>query len=390
MAAGRIYNMTCPSKIVIIRSTYRPYGGVERVALSMINGLLKKGVEITLLTAPRQPWPVSDANLNIIPVGISRGHRFVQAWLFNHCVNRYLSSHKTAFVLSLDKVTNYTHLHAGGGTHRTFLRIKNQYQGKLSRFLNKLSLFHNYIKYVEKKGFNNPRLIKVRCNSKMVMDVIQRDYTVPSEKLVLVHSGIRWKDMEDFFLKRQQFGNALCQDHCIDPQWKCLLFLGSGFLNKGLDIAIRGLGAMPADYHLIVVGKGSIGRFQKLITDMGLQSRIHFLGPKPDGWRYASFCNALVLPSQYDPFGGAAAEGHAMGLPVLVSDKTGYADRVIHGENGVILETPMTAERIENAFRVLTRLIECPVRTPEELRSHARNVDDDVILEKLLENFLTV
>jgi hypothetical protein len=69
---------------------------------------------------------------------------------------------------------------------------------------------------------------------------------------------------------------------------------------------------------------------------------------------------------------------------------TGYADWVIHGENGVILETPMAAEGIERAFKVLTRLIECPVRTPEELRSCARNVDDDVILEKLLENFLTV
>jgi UDP-glucose:(heptosyl)LPS alpha-1,3-glucosyltransferase len=380
--------MTYPRNLVMIRSTYRPFGGVERVALSLINGLLKKGVEVTLLTAPNQHWPVSNAGLKIIPVGISRGHRFVQAWFFNRGVNRYLSGQTCDCVLSLDKVTNFTHLHAGGGTHRTFLKIKRQYQNPLSRWLTALSLFHRYILYVEKKGFNRSGLVKVRCNSKMVMDVIQRDYHVPSEKLVLVHSGIRWLDMEACFLQRKEIGTLLRRENQIEPQWKCLLFLGSGFLNKGLDIAIRGLATMPADYHLVVVGKGASGRFVRLAAGLGIDTRVHFLGPQPDGWRYASFCSALVLPSQYDPFGGAAAEGHAMGLPVLVSDKTGYADWVTHGENGIIIKTPMAGSRIERAFKALTRLIEHPVRTAVELRNHARNVDDDVILVKLLDNFL--
>ncbi len=382
--------MAYPKKIVVIRSTYRQFGGVERVALSLINGLLKNGVEVTLLTVPHQHWPVSDPKLKIVSVGVSRGHRFVQAWLFNRGVNRYLSCHNSPCVLSLDKVTRYTHLHAGGGTHRSFLNIKARYQSQLSRILDKLSLFHNFILYVEKKGFENPGLVKVRCNSRMVMDVIRQDYHVAPEKLVLVHSGIRWQDMEESFLKRETIGNGLRRDNHIDPQWKCLLFLGSGFLNKGLDIAIRGLSTMSADYHLIVVGKGNTGRFLRQAGALGLEKRVHFIGPKPDGWRYASFCSAVVLPSQYDPFGGAAAEGHAMGLPVLVSDKTGYMDWVVHGENGVIIKTPMTAGRIGEAFKVLAQLIETPRHTPQELRDHARNVDDDVILDKLFKNFLAV
>ena len=200
--------MTRPPKIVIIRSTYRPFGGVERVALSLINGLLDRGVTVTLLTAPRQRWPLSDSRLTIVPVGISRGHRLVQAWLFNYCVNRYLARHKSECVFSLDKVTHFTHLHAGGGTHRTFLNIKNQYENKLSRWSNRFSLFHNYILHVEKKGFEHPRLVKVRCNSKMVMDVIGRDYHVAPEKLVLIYSGIRWRDMGGRF-----FETNTCRQH---------------------------------------------------------------------------------------------------------------------------------------------------------------------------------
>jgi len=382
--------MTCSADIVMVRSTYRSFGGVERVALSLIRGLLNRGLKLTLLTQPRQDWPISDPRLKIVPLGVSRGNRLIQAWLFNQGVNRYLSHHNCACVLSLDKVTRFTHLHAGGGTHRTFLSTKGRYQSRLARLFTKVSLFHHFILYVEKRGFENPGLVKVRCNSKMVMDGIQKDYGVSPEKLVLVHSGIRWQEMQDAFEHRAQLGRELLGKSHLNPRWQYLLFLGSGFRNKGLDIAIRGLQAMPAAYHLAVVGKGESSRFRRLAACLGLSSRVHFLGPKPDGWRYASFCRAVVLPSQYDPFGGAAAEGHAMGLPVLVSDRTGYADWVTHGQNGIIIETPMTADRIDPAFRELAQIIETPVCSPDDLRNHARNVDDDVILEKLLKTFLPV
>lgn len=380
--------MTYPVEIVLVRSTYASFGGVERVALSLITGLLQRGVKVRVLTMPRQPWPLSDSQLNIIPLGISRGHRLVKAWVFNQAVNRYLSANPCDCIFSLDKVTRFTHLHAGGGTHKTFLKIKRRYSSAIARLLLNFSLFHRYMIHLERKGFENPELKKVRCNSQMVMDIIAHDYGVDPEKMVLVHSGIRWKEMQSTFVNRDEVGQALCDEHGIDPRWTSLLFLGSGFLHKGLDIAIRGLSIMPSTYHLVVVGKGAPRPYHRLATRLGLDGRVHFLGPQPKGWRYGSFCKAVVLPSQYDPFGGASAEGHAMGLPVLVSDKTGYADWVIPGENGVILKTPISTKGIKDAFSELVHLIEHPVRTPEELRDHARNVDDDVILDKLLEEFL--
>lgn len=121
---------------------------------------------------------------------------------------------------------------------------------------------------------------------------------------------------------------------------------------------------------------------------LGITERVHFLGPQPDGWRYATLWKALVLPSQYDPFGGAAAEGHAMGVPVLVSDKTGYSDMVLHGQNGVIMKTPMHKQHIDDAFTQLLSLIEKPQWTADQFRAHSRQVYDDVILERLLREFI--
>ena len=79
-----------------------------------------------------------------------------------------------------------------------------------------------------------------------------------------------------------------------------------------------------------------------------------------------------------------------MGIPVLVSDKTGYCDAVTHGQNGIILKTPMVDTAIGRAFVELHALIDNPQWTAEQLREHARQVDDDVILEMLLEDFLAI
>ena len=79
-----------------------------------------------------------------------------------------------------------------------------------------------------------------------------------------------------------------------------------------------------------------------------------------------------------------------MGIPALVSDKTGYVDGVTHGQNGVVLKTPMTASAVRRAFADLHDMIENPPWTAEQLREHARHVDDDVVLERLLEEFLSV
>jgi len=376
-------------QIVIIRSNYSAFGGVERVALSLINGLLQKGVHVTLLTLPGQRWPVDEKNLKIVQVGIGRGNRLLQAWSFNHGVNAYLQGCTVATILSLDKVTGFTHLHAGGGTHKTFLNLRRRYSSAIGHLLRCISPFHHYLLHVEKIGFQSPKLVRVRCNSQMVKEDVQREYGVPAEKLVVIHSGIRWKAMSNSFADKERLTQALCQKHSIDPTWKSLLFLGSGFDRKGLDIAIKGLSLMPPAYHLIVVGKGTTRDYIRLASRIGVGRRVHFLGPQPDGWRYAAFCKAMVLPSQYDPFGGAAAEGHAMGVPVLVSDKTGYADWIVNGVNGVIIPTPMAHPQIRAAFEDLHVLIEKPLWTPEMLREHARQVDDDLILEKLLREFIS-
>lgn len=374
-------------QILIIQSTYSPYGGVERVALNVIKGLLSRRVRVTLLTLPNQHWPVEDERLRTVPLGFPRGHRLLTAWTFNAAVSKYLDDNKIDCIFSFDRVPRFTHFHAGGGTHKTFLRIKSAYSGAFSRALRRFSPFHRYTLQVEKKGFENPLLRKVRCISQLVKEDIQKDYNVSTDKLMVIPSGIRWQAMGEVFDARGVVAGQLRLKHQIDPQWRCLLFLGRGFARKGLDIAIRGLKALAPVYHLLVVGQDAVRPYMRLSTALGLQDRVHFLGAQPDGWRYCTLCQALVLSSRYEPMGGAAAEAHAMGIPVLISDKTGYRDFVIP-ENGIILKSSGDESAIEGAFARLAEMIEAPLWSPAQLREHVRQLDDAVVLDRLLNEFL--
>lgn len=378
------------AKMALIRSSYSAYGGVERTTLSIIKALLKANVKVTLLTWPYQSWPVSHKNLEVVQLGSHRGSRFWRAWLFNRAVSKYLLNNPFDCIFSLDRVSQFTHLHAGGGTHKAFLKIKNENSNAIKRIFRKTSPFHAYTLYLEKKGFANPKLRKVRCNSNLVKNDIRQDYHVDQDKLQVIYSSIDWKGIGAFFNQRSVIANELCKEHNIDPEWNCLLFLGSGFSRKGLDTAIKGLHVLPESYHLLIVGNGSQRPYLRQASKLGLFRRVHFLGAQEKGWRYASICKALVLPSRYDPFGGAAAEAQAMGLLVLVSDKTGYVDWVMPDNSGVILESPMTKDKIQNAFKELIQLIETPKMTPTEIREHNKNLDNDVISEKLMREFLEI
>ena len=381
---------TTTKRIAIIRSSYSDFGGVERTALSIIKGLLARGMKVTLLTFPAQNWPAEHENLQLVPLGANRGNRFFKAWMFNRAVDRYLSGHSFRHIFSFDKVTQFTHLHAGGGTHKTFLQIKNKNSNAVVRIFRKASFFHAYTLYIEKKGFSNPRLKRIRCNSELVKNDILRNYRVDEGKLQVIHSSIDWKEIGIAFQQKSAIAKELCRRHDISQGWQCLLFLGSGFSRKGLGIAIEGLGALPESYHLLVVGKGSRSKYLRQISKLGLSARVHFLGAQEKGWRYASICKAMILTSFYEPFGGAAAEAQAMGLPVLISDKNGYMDWVISGKNGLILESPMTRGRIRNAFMELVELIEHPNMTPEQIRQHVKDLDNEAILEKLIGDFLEI
>ena len=377
-----------PKKIALVRSSYSPYGGAEGLTLDILFYLLEMDKKICLLTWPNQKWPLNHPNLQIITLGHYRGHRLWRLWSFEHFVKKYLASNFFECVFSLDLVSQYTHVHAGGGSHKTFLKVKNESSSYFERIYHKFSLFHMYTIHLQKKGFSNPIVKKIHCCSQMVADDINTDYQVSRDKIQIIYNGINWERIGVTYRQRAETGNKIFEKHKLNSEHNWLLFLGSGFTRKGLDIAIKGLYFLPESYHLMVVGSGNYRLFLKQAPKLGVGKRVHFIGPQKEGWRFAAACKALILPSRYEPFGLAAAKAHAMGLPVLVSDRTGYSELVLEGENGVILKRPMREDHIQHAFDQIQQLIKYPQMTATEIRDRVEELDNQNILRTLINEFL--
>jgi UDP-glucose:(heptosyl)LPS alpha-1,3-glucosyltransferase len=377
-----------PKHIALIRSGYSPFGGIEMHALSLMNKLLNHDVQIDLLTLPHQNWPIGHPNLTVVELGLNKGNRLFQSWIFNRSVGKYLTGRSFHCVFSMDQVDSCTHIHAGGGSHKSFLQIKNQGSSPISRLFRKFSLFHNYILSLEKKAFTDDALQKIRCCSTMVKQDISKHYQIPENKMIVIHNGIDWSGIGSVFEDRIRIKNELQKKHAFHPDWKMILFLGSGFFRKGLDIAIRGLQYMRDDFHLLVIGKGSPKAFLQLASRIGVENRVHILGPQEKGWQYASTCKGFVLPSRYEPFGRAAAEAQSMGIPALVSDRTGYAELIQDKTNGIVMNFPDTDIEIQRSFRDFDHLINNPVLSADDIRNQIAHLDDESVVKTLIRDFL--
>ncbi|MCG8684975.1 MAG: glycosyltransferase family 4 protein [Desulfobacterales bacterium] len=117
-----------------------------------------------------------------------------------------------------------------------------------------------------------------------------------------------------------------------------ILFVGSAFQRKGLD---RLIPAITHDMRLFIVGKGDhIPRFKKMAREHHHGQQISFEGITDNVIKYYALADVVVLPSRSEAFGMSVLEGMACGLPVIVSDNSGIADLIQHGDNGFLMKMP--------------------------------------------------
>jgi glycogen synthase len=113
---------------------------------------------------------------------------------------------------------------------------------------------------------------------------------------------------------------------------KIVLYLGRLAAMKGVDTFLRAAARVLAEEPaplFVVAGEGpEFGRLLMLAAHLGLSDRVLFLGKVTDEERTLLLASAsvFVLPSVVEPFGIAAAEAMAAGIPTIVSKTSGIAE----------------------------------------------------------------
>lgn len=131
---------------------------------------------------------------------------------------------------------------------------------------------------------------------------------------------------------------------------KLILYAGRLEWRKGIETLVRAIHSLTEqweDIALYIIGGGStkiskkldndeLSRLHKVIKDLGLQNRIHFLGAKPQTQmaQYYAAADACAVPSYYEPFGIVPIEAMGCGTPVVASRTGGMQYTVEDGVSG--------------------------------------------------------
>lgn len=107
---------------------------------------------------------------------------------------------------------------------------------------------------------------------------------------------------------------------------------------KGHQYLIEAFDSVPENAQLAIAGDGSLREsLEKIATQLGLESRIHFLGRVDDMPSFYQAIDVFVLPSLQEGMPLSPLEAQACNVPVIVTN-TGAASETVCPESGLLVE----------------------------------------------------
>jgi UDP-glucose:(heptosyl)LPS alpha-1,3-glucosyltransferase len=326
--------VSASQRIALVRQRYNAFGGAERFIERALASLEQLGAEVTLIA---REWGDAGARkvIRVNPPYIGSLWRDAG---FARAARAAWTRERFDLVQSHERIPGCDIYRAGDGVHRQWLDYRLAGASRLERSKVRANPYHRYVCKVERSLFEHPRLRAVICNSRMVLADVARHFRIAQDKLHVIYNGI---DLEHFHprhraaLRGQARSDLGCEEKDI-----LFAFVGSGFERKGLECAIAALArAGDERMRMVVAGRDRAAtRFAAHARAAGVGERVKLLGGVDDVRPLYAAADCFILPTLYDPFPNAALEALAMGLPVIVSRRSGAAELVRAGENGWVCE----------------------------------------------------
>lgn len=315
--------MTASKLLRILQiSSARSIGGGERHLIDLIKGLVRRGHDLYVALSP--PSPLRERLVEILP----------EENLFNAPMRNSLdifSAHKLDHFIRENKI-EIVHAHLGRDYSLAALAIRKS-KAKLiitRHVLFPLNCFHK---------FALSKTARVIAVSKAVERNLIEQKIFSAEKIRVVPNGIDFEKFDtgtndaDRIFFRQQLN--LSEDS---------LLIGSiGELKplKGHESLLRAAAKLVQCFdniHFVIAGEGESRKdFERLVHELKVKNRVHFLGWLEDVGPMLRAIDVFVSASHSESFGLAIIEAMACGAAVVTTKTEGASEVVEDKKAGLIV-----------------------------------------------------
>jgi len=123
---------------------------------------------------------------------------------------------------------------------------------------------------------------------------------------------------------------------------------------KAFDVTLDALAATPGAY-LWIAGAGPLeAELKRQASDLGIASRVRWLGWRDDPGRLLRTADICVFPSRVEPFGNVIIAAWAHGTPVVTANATG-PEWLVRNEEDALLVPRDNAPAVADAIARLTQ-----------------------------------
>lgn len=137
--------------------------------------------------------------------------------------------------------------------------------------------------------------------------------------------------------------------------------------------------ALPNSAHLLIAGSGPLeAQLRQLSRELGIESRVCFLGFDPNILRWMQAADGFVLSSCWEGLPMALLEAAACALPAVATDVPGTREVIIDGDTGLLSVQGSAASLAE----AMTRMMHASAVDRDAMGARARqHVIDQFSLE---------
>jgi UDP-glucose:(heptosyl)LPS alpha-1,3-glucosyltransferase len=326
---------------------YFPHGGLERDMMAIATGCHQRGCSIRVYTqswrGDRPDW--LDVRLLTCRAWTNHG----KARRFAEQVAQSLAGDPADLVVGFNKMPGLDVYYAADGCYAARVAARR------SHLVRRTGRYRRYRAF-EKAVFEPASRTQILVISQPQAELFVQTYGTQRHRLHPLPPNVSrdrrpGPDAEATRASlRHEFGLAAGDS--------LMLAIGSKFITKGVDRAIRALASLDAARRrhalLLVVGGDSPAPMMRLARRLGVAGRVRFVGARDDVARFLAGADLLLHPARHENTGTVIVEALAAGLPSIVSGTCGYASYVEKAAAGWVLQEPFTQEALN---RVVTQAV---------------------------------